>query len=116
MPISAAFEGTTASVGTTEYSLPNASTTLTPRTEDGVYAPQIGLGNMAGSDEFEFTVYEKIVSGGSQVVYDRRRLLGPQSPPVLEFPPRPLLHGWDVTIKKIAGTDRSFAWSGRGVA
>lgn len=105
-----------ATIGTTEYSMPNASTTLTPQTTDYCAEVHVNLANMAGGDEYQFTIYEKVTSGGSQIVYYRVNLVGPQSPPVLVFPALLLMHGWDMTIKKIAGTDRSFAWSGRGVA
>jgi hypothetical protein len=48
------------------------------------------------------------------VVYDAT-LIGPQSGPLV-IPSLILMHGWDFTVDKIAGTDRSISGSIRKVA
>jgi len=92
-------------VGTTEFSIPNNSTTLTPQTSDYTIQCVFDTENLAAGDRFQFTVYEKAVSGGTQHVVWRSIVTGAQeahttSPAVI------VLHGWDVTVKKLAGTDR----------
>jgi hypothetical protein len=113
MGITAAYEDS-ATIGGTEYSLPNDGTTLTPITVDGCYQWWIDFNGLtAVADEYEVRVYEKVTSGGTQ-----RVIYGPISinkPEVLVIPSLLLLHGWDVTVKKIAGTDRTIGWSGRQV-
>jgi hypothetical protein len=105
----------TATIGTTEYSLPNASTTLTPRTDVGVYQVFIDTSAMAAGDQYEITVYEKVTSGGSQLPIYRAVLTGAMADTWVS-PSLILMLGWDVTIAKLAGTDRSFSWSIRQVA
>jgi hypothetical protein len=114
MSITALFEDAGTSIGGTEYSLPNDSTVLTPRTEDGCFECWIDFGAITyGADEFEIKVYEKIQAAGTQ-----RVVLGPISvfrPEVIVLPSLLLLHGWDITVKKLQGTDRSIVWSIRRV-
>jgi len=104
-----------ATIGTTEYSLPNASTTLTPIVQSGVYQFFIDTGAMSFGDQYEITVYEKVTSGGSQRVIYNATLTGVMADSWVS-PSLVLLHGWDVTVKKIAGTDRTILWSIRRVA
>jgi hypothetical protein len=104
-----------ATIGTTEYSLPNNSTTLTPITTDGVYQVFIDTGNMAAGDQYKIAVKEKITSGGTQREIYSAVLTGTMTNNWVS-PSLILLHGWDVTVTKIAGTDRSFSWSIRQVA
>lgn len=115
MAITALFEDS-ATIGTTEYSLPNDSTSLTARTEDGVFQVLLDLANLAAGDEYELAVYEKIQSGGSQRVMTRAYFVGVQAEPGTALPTLILMHGWDVTLKKLAGTNRSIGWSIRQVA
>lgn len=114
MAITALYDDS-ATIGTTEYSLPNDSTTLTPITTDGVIQALIDVANMAAGDQYQIKVYEKVTSGGSQRVLIDATLEGPQPGPFVT-PSFVLMHGWDVTVKKLAGTDRSIGWSIRQVA
>jgi hypothetical protein len=115
MAISAAYENS-ASISTTEYSLPNNSTSLTPITVDGVYQVFIDLANMVAGDQYEIKVYEKVTSGGTQRLIETWIVTGAQSKPAFLIPSVILLHGWDVTMKRLAGADRTIGWSIRQVA
>ena len=114
MAISEAYTNS-ASIGTTEYSLPNSSTTPASITDDGVYQVFIDTGNMAAGDQFRIKVKEKVTSGGTQREIYAAVLQGTMTDNWVS-PSLVLIHGWDVTIQKLAGTDRSFAWSIRKVA
>lgn len=103
-----------ATVGTTVYYLASDSTTATWQTADYAMAVLIDTSNMAAGDQFRFRVHEKI-NGGSAVVVDERVLSGAQSFPVTFVVP-PVTEGWEVSIQRLAGSDRSFAWSFRLVA
>ena len=106
-------------VSTTEHSLPNDNTysSASPMTASGVYQVFVDLSAMAAGDEFELKVYEKISGSGStqRLVYVKN-FLGSCAMPLQVTPSLILIHGWDVTLKKIAGTDRSIEWSIRKVA
>ena len=102
-----------ATIGTTEYSLPNASTTLTPITTDAYVTVFVDTGNMAAGDQYKLRIKEKVTSGGSQREIYAATLTGTMTDNWVS-PALPMLHGWDVTVQKIAGTDRSFSWSIRG--
>jgi hypothetical protein len=98
-----------ATIGTTEYSLPAASTTLTAQTTVCKMQAFIDFANMIAGDQYRVRVYETI-NGGSQLVIDEAVLTGVQPGPYVT----PVLfvgNGWNVTVKKLAGTDRSVAWS-----
>ena len=114
MAITEAFTNS-ASISTTEYSLPNNSTTLTPQTDDGIYQVWIDFGAMTAADVYDVKIYEKVTSGGTQRTVSLSRLSGVQSGPFVT-PSLILLHGWDVTVDKISGTDRTISWSIRKVA
>lgn len=113
MAISEAYSNT-ATIGTTTYSLPNNSTTLTPITTDGVYQVFIDFDALTITEKYRVQVLEKVTSGGTQrVVYD---CVVAGTMPVWASPSLILLHGWDVQVTKITGTDRSISWSIRQVA
>lgn len=114
MGITAPYEDS-ASIGGTEYSLPNDSTSLTPITVDGVYQAFIDFTDMAAGDQYQVKVYETIISGGSQELLYEATITGVQTQAFV-IPSIILLHGWDVTVKKLAGTDRTIGWSIRQVA
>jgi hypothetical protein len=113
MAITNAFTDT-ATIGATEYSLPNDSTTLTPRTEVGVFQVFIDTSTMQVGDQYEITVYETVVTGGSQLSIYQAVLTGVMTDSWVS-PTLILMIGWDVTMKKLAGTDRSMSWSIRQV-
>lgn len=115
MAISEAFTGT-ATISSTEYSLVSNSTTLASNTDDGVYQVFVDLGNMAAGDEYEIAVKEKVIAANSQDIVFKANVVGAQGSPAWVTPSLIFMHGWDVTVKKIAGTDRSISWSIRKVA
>jgi len=107
--------GNSATIGTTEYSLPNASTTLTPQTDDCILQAIIDFNAMAAGDQYRLRVYEKAGSGASQRVVYEAVLTGAQNESVAT-PSIIVGDGWDITVKKLSGTDRSIVWSIRKVA
>jgi hypothetical protein len=115
MAISAAYENS-ATISTTEYSLPNNSTTLTPITADGIYQTFLDLSALTITETYELKIYEKVESAGTQRLVDKRSFVGALGVPHVVLPSMIFLHGWDVTLKKIAGTDRAIGWSIRQVA
>lgn len=114
MPISPAYENS-ATIGATLYSLPNNSTTLTPITVDGVYQVFLDLAAMTITEEYEITVLEKVTAAGAQREVFKAIISGTTAPAWVS-PSLILLHGWDVQVRKLAGTDRSIGWSIRQVA
>jgi hypothetical protein len=114
MPISAAYENS-ATIGTTMFSLPNNSTTLTPITVDGVYQVFLDLAAMTVTEQYEITVLEKVTSAGAQREVFQAVITGTTAPAWVS-PSLILMHGWDVQVRKLTGTDRSIGWSIRQVA
>lgn len=115
MAITEAFTGSP-TVGTTEYSVVNGSTTLTASTAAGVYQLFADLAAMAAGDEFQIRIYEKVQSGGTQRVVYQSNLVGVSPAPAWASPSLLLLNGWEMSLKKIAGTDRAIPYSCRKVA
>jgi hypothetical protein len=116
MALSEAYVDTGTSISTTEYSLTNDSTTIATQTDDGLYQTFIDLSNMASGDTYVIRVREKVYGAATQRVCQSWTLTGAQSDPIWVSPHLQLMHGWDITIQKTAGTDRSIAWSIRKVA
>lgn len=116
MAISEPHELDGVTVTATELSIPSGTTTLSTRTESGVYQLFIDAGLMAKGDEYRVKIYEKVeATGGTKKVLCQWTLLGAQSE-IFVTPTFILMHGWDMTIQKIAGTDRAFDASVRKVA
>lgn len=116
MAISEPYELDGVTVGASELSIVSGTTSLQTITDDGVYQLWIDAGNMAKGDEFRIRLYEKVeATGGTKKVFAQWSMLGLQAE-VFVTPTFILLHGWDMTIQKIAGTDRAFDASIRKVA
>ena len=116
MAITEAFSGTE-TVSTTEWSMTTDTSGPDAETSDGVFQAFIDLNAMAAAaDEFEWKLYEKVLSSSTQRLVASAVFKGVQSTPVWVSPSLILLHGWDMTLKKLAGTDRSIDWSIRKVA
>jgi len=98
-----------------EWDLPSDSTTLGAVTTDGVYQCWLDLNALAKGDVFQFKVYEKVGSASTQRVVYSVRFANAQSEPVWVSPSLILLHGWDCTLLKVSGTDRTIDWSIRSV-
>ena len=116
MAISEPYELDGVTVGASELSIVSGTTTLQTVTDDGVYQLWIDAGVMAKGDEFRVKLYEKVeATGGTKKVFAQWTLLGVQTE-VFVTPTFILINGWDMTITKIAGTDRAFDASIRKVA
>lgn len=105
-----------ATIGTSEYSLPNDSTTLTPQTTDGIFQFWIDFAAMAAGDQYSIKLYEKCDSAGTQRLAEEWILTGAQGKPIFPTASFILGEGWDLTVQKLAGTDRSIAWSIRRIS
>jgi hypothetical protein len=114
--ISEPYELDGVTVGASELSIVSGTTSLQTITDDGVYQLWIDAATMAKADEFRVRLYETVeATGGTKRVFAKWSLLGVQSE-VFVSPTFILLNGWDMTIQKIAGTDRAFDASIRKVA
>ena len=119
MAITEAFEldGVTPS-GTTELSIPRNATYDVAQSQAtaGVYQLWIDAYAMAKGDEYRVRLYEKVeATGGTKKVFFSATLLGVQAE-VFVTPTFVLMNGWDMTLTKIAGTDRAFDASIRKIA
>lgn len=115
MAISEPYELDGVTVGASELSIVSGSTSLQTITDDGVYQLWVDPGNMAKADEFLIRCYEKVEgTGGTKKQFFYASLMGVQSEN-FTAPTWILINGWDMTITKIAGTDRAFDASIRKV-
>jgi hypothetical protein len=116
MAISEAFQSS-ATIGVTEYFLAAASTTQgSGQADDGVYQLALELHNLVAGDIFRVRAWDAISSGGTARVIFEENVPGPVGTPLTVFPSLILLHKWDYSLTRIAGSDRSIAWSIRKVA
>lgn len=116
MAISEVYELDGVTVGSSELSIVSGTTALQTVTDDGVYQLWIDAGNMAKGDEFKVRLYETVEgTGGTKKVFFQQTLSDVQSE-IFVTPTFILMNGWDMTIQKIAGTDRAFDASIRKIA
>jgi hypothetical protein len=104
-----AFTGTE-TVGTTEHSLTTDTSGPDADTTTGVFQAFLDLNAVAAGDTFEFKVYEKVRTGDTQRRIYSATFTGAQGNPVWVSPTLVLGIGWDMTLKKLAGTDRAINW------
>lgn len=107
------FSGGTATIGTTEWSAAQnaAYSSGSPKTTLGYVQAFFDVSALAAPDQFQIRVYEK-VNGGTQRVISTMTV--PPSTELFVVQVNLLLgEGWDITIKKITGTDRSILFSVR---
>ena len=97
------------SVSTSEISILTGTTTLTDSTDAGIYRLwlDVGAASLVKGDEFIVKIKEKCLSGGTQRILDQR-IISHTDGNIAVFPPVMLLHGWNMTIQKISGTDRNW--------
>lgn len=116
MAISEPYELDNVTVGASELSIVSGTTALQTITDDGVYQLWVDAGNMAKGDEFIVRIYEKVEgTGGTKKVVFAATLSDVQSE-IFVTPTLILINGWDMTIQKVAGTDRAFDASIRKIA
>jgi hypothetical protein len=115
MAITEAYVDTGTSISTTEYSLTNDSTSIATQTTDGVYQAFIDFATMVAGDQYQIKVLEKVYGAGTQRTIYNAIITGVQAGPFVT-PSLILMHGWDITVKRLAGSDRSISWSIRQVA
>lgn len=70
----------------------------------------IDISALQSGDQYEWKLYEKVIGSGTQRIVASGLFMGPTEP-VFVFPAFMVRHGWDFTLKKLAGTDRSISWS-----
>lgn len=115
MAITEAF-AVTETVTTTEHSFVTDTGGPDAETSDGIFQGFFDVSAIAAADVFEFAVYEKAQSGGTQRKIWTQQVSGLQSTPIFVTPALVLMHGWDMTWKRISGSDRSIEGSIRKIA
>lgn len=96
-------------ISTTELSLTLNSTTGVPavKTDKGTLCLVLDLNAVAAGDQFVITLYDKCRSADTQRKSATWVISGAQAEPIFMTPPLMIGEGWDITIKKLAGTDRT---------
>lgn len=116
MALSEAFTGTNGTWGTA-WSLTNNSTTLLANTTAGIYQLLVDFNALTGTDAYTVRMYEKVRSADTQRLFLETALpVGAQTTPIWIFPAFQLVNGWDMSIIRTAGTDRTITWSIRKIA
>lgn len=105
-----------ASIGATETSLTTNTAGPDVDTTDGVFQVFIDLNALLAADQFQIAAYEKVRGADTQRAVYATAVSGPPATPIFVTPSLILMNGWDFTLKKLAGTDRTITWSIRQVA
>lgn len=105
-----------ATIGTTEYSLPAGSTILGSIATAGIYQLFLDLSTLTATESYSLKIKEKVQAAGTQRIIQDVTISGVQSEPIYVSPSLLLMHGWDMTLTKLQGTDRAIEYSIRQVA
>jgi hypothetical protein len=97
-------------ISTTEWSLTTDTAGPDTDTNVGMYQAVLDLNALAAGDVFEFRVYEKARSADTQRLMFTATFSNVQGTPNWISPPMILGNGWDMTLDKISGTDRTITW------
>lgn len=81
------------------------------QTASGVYVLSLNLTPMVNGDEIEIVAQTKVVTGGSEAVYATYRFLHAQGPKVWQTVPIASPYAITFTIKRIAGSDRTYEYA-----
>lgn len=104
-----------ATISTSEYSLPADTTTGVPtsQTDDALLEVWIDLSAIVTGDSFLIRFYEKTAGTGATQRKCQEWVCN--TAVVLTLQLGYVAHGWDVTVTKLTGTDRSIGWSLRKI-
>lgn len=100
-----------ATIGSSERSIVGDTTAGVPlsSTTNAKVRVILDLAALAAGDEFTLTYYSK-VDGGTQRAFEVVTLVGTYTT-LYVGPQIDLYDGWDITLKKVAGTDRAIRWA-----
>ena len=98
MAITALFEGSADVVNSSTLSLVLNSAGSTAVQTDGVFQIWLDLVNTTASNNYELTLWEKVVTAGTQRKFAMFCFQGPQGVPIWVSPAIVLMNGWDVTL------------------
>ncbi len=98
-----------ATISTTEYYLFSDSTSATPQTTDAEVDVWIDFSAMTAAEVYDVQPYEKVNGGSMIAAGPPSRLTGVQSS-LYRLNLGRVAEGYEVSVKKISGTDRSIAW------
>lgn len=97
-------------IGTTEHSLTTDTAGPDAEATAGVFQPFIDLNALAAGDVFRFRAYETCRTGDTQRVLYSAEFSGAQATPLWAGPSLLLGVGWDMTLTKVSGADRTINW------
>lgn len=102
-----------ASISTSEYSLTLSSTSGVPasKTDKATVQLVLDLNALVAGDSYELKLYDKARSGDTQRQMSRRTFVGAQVDANQILPALMIGEGWDYTLKRLAGSDRTIGWS-----
>lgn len=105
------FTADSASISSSEYYLAADSTSKSLQTDDCILQTWIFAASIAAGDVFEIKLYEKINTN------ETSRVIGYLTIDQTSYiiPSTIVGEGWDVSVKKTAGTDRTIHWSLRKI-
>lgn len=97
-----------ATISTTEYFLASDSTTAVYQATDTNLQVQLDLGALAPGDQYEIKIYDKTDGTNPEVIY---HAYAQGAQPYVWVSPPFTVGDWEVSVKKLAGTDRAIGWA-----
>lgn len=108
--------GGTATISTTEYFLASNSTTATEQTLDCAIQLFLDLSAMQAGDTYTLKWYERVNGQTRRQFVATTTFSNAQTPANYASSQYIVGEGWEVSLTRTAGVDRSISWSLRTVA
>jgi hypothetical protein len=105
-----------ATISTTEYFLASDSTTATYQTSKCAVQLFLDLSALTVTETYTLKWYEKVNAGTARQFVATTTFTGVQSPANYASLQYIVGEGWEVSLTRTAGTDRSISWSLRTIA
>jgi hypothetical protein len=84
-------------------------------TSEAAYTVWLDLNALTSGDNYMLRMYEKVRSASTQRKVIEHAFSGVQTPANWVFPTVHLKHGWDVTLQRTSGSDRTIEFSIRRI-
>jgi hypothetical protein len=115
MAIAESFQNSATITTAERWLAANSTTQGSGQSTDAAVQLFLEVNNLANGDEYRIRAWDAISSGGTSRIIMEWTIAHAQSEPIWATPTLLLLHKWDFSITKLAGTDRAIAWSIRTV-
>lgn len=111
MAIAESFQNSGTLTTTEHFLAANSTTQGSGQSTDVMVQLFLDVSALAAGDQYRVRAWDAISSAGTVRIIEEWVIANAQASPIWATPALILMHKWDFSVTKLAGTDRSIAWS-----